>query len=135
MYNTRFEKEAFKKEVKSNVRHLFRKDIEEASDQELYQAVSYAVKEAIIDDWIATQRQYEKDDPKVVYYMSMEFLMGRALGNNLINMTAYTEVKEALDELGINLNLIEDQEPDPALGKGGLGRLAACFLDSLASLG
>ena len=135
MYNPRFEKEAFKKEVKQNVKHLFRKEIDEVSQQELYQAVSYAVKEAIIDNWIATQKQYEKDDPKIVYYMSMEFLMGRALGNNLINMTAYTEVKEALEEMGVNLNLLEDEEPDPALGNGGLGRLAACFLDSLASLG
>ena len=135
MYNPRFDKQTFKREVTENVKTLFRKTIEEATPQQLYQAVSYAVKEAIIDDWIATQETYDKEDPKVVYYMSMEFLMGRALGNNLINMTAYKEVKEALDELGIDLNLIEDQEPDPALGNGGLGRLAACFLDSLATLG
>ncbi|WP_277257646.1 glycogen/starch/alpha-glucan phosphorylase [Merdimonas faecis] len=135
MYNPRFDKQTFKREVTENVKTLFRKTIEEATPQQLYQAVSYAVKEAIIDDWIATQETYDKEDPKVVYYISMEFLMGRALGNNLINMTAYKEVKEALDELGIDLNLIEDQEPDPALGNGGLGRLAACFLDSLATLG
>ena len=76
-----------------------------------------------------------KQDPKTVYYLSMEFLMGRALGNNLINLQDTKEVKEALDELGLDLNVIEDQEPDAALGNGGLGRLAACFLDSLATLG
>ena len=133
--NSRFYKATFKRDVQENVKRLFRKELDEANPQEKFQAVSYAVKEAIIDDWIATQRQFDKDDPKIVYYMSMEFLMGRALGNNLINMTAYKEVKEALDELGIDLNAIEDQEPDPALGNGGLGRLAACFLDSLSSLG
>ena len=135
MYNQRFEKDVFKRDVRNNVKTLFRKEVEEATPQQLFQAVSYAVKEAIIDDWLATQKQYEKDDPKTVYYMSMEFLLGRALGNNLINMTAYKEVKEALEEMGIDLNVIEDQEPDPALGNGGLGRLAACFLDSLATLG
>ena len=135
MYNPRFEKDVFKRDVRNNVKTLFRKEVEEATPQQLFQAVSYAVKEAIIDDWLATQKQYEKDDPKTVYYMSMEFLLGRALGNNLINMTAYKEVKEALEEMGIDLNVIEDQEADPALGNGGLGRLAACFLDSLATLG
>lgn len=135
MYSPRFEKETFKNEVRNNVKTLFRKTVEEADKQQLFQAVSYAVKEVIIDDWFATQELYEESGPKMVYYMSMEFLMGRALGNNLINMTAYTEVKEALDEMGIDLNVIEDQEPDPALGNGGLGRLAACFLDSLATLG
>ena len=135
MYNPRFEKDVFKRDVRNNVKTLFRKEVEEATPQQLFQAVSYAVKEAIIDDWLATQKQYEKDDPKTVYYISMEFLLGRALGNNLINMTAYKEVKEALEEMGIDLNVIEDQEPDPALGNGGLGRLAACFLDSLATLG
>ena len=135
MYNPRFEKDVFKRDVRNNVKTLFRKEVEEATPQQLFQAVSYAVKEAIIDDWLATQKKYEKDDPKTVYYMSMEFLLGRALGNNLINMTAYKEVKEALEEMGIDLNVIEDQEPDPALGNGGLGRLAACFLDSLATLG
>ena len=135
MYSKRFEKETFKKEIKDNIKTLYRKTIDEATPQQIFQAVSYAVKEVIIDDWLATQKQYEKDDPKTVYYMSMEFLLGRALGNNLINMTAYKEVKEALEEMGIDLNVIEDQEPDPALGNGGLGRLAACFLDSLATLG
>ena len=135
MYNPRFEKKAFKKEVENNVKTLFRKTVDEATQQQLFQAVSYAVKEVIIDDWLATQKEYEKEDPKMVYYMSMEFLMGRALGNNLINMTAYREVKEALDEMGIDINALEDLEPDPALGNGGLGRLAACFLDSLATLG
>ena len=135
MYSKRFDKETFKKDVKNNVRILYRREIEEATSQQIFQAVSYAVKEAIIDDWLATQKTYDKEDPKTVYYMSMEFLMGRALGNNLINMTAYKDVKEALDEMGIDLNVIEDEEPDAALGNGGLGRLAACFLDSLATLG
>ena len=135
MFSKRFEKKAFKAAVKDNVKTLYRKTIDEATPQQLFQAVSYAVKDVIIDDWIETQKRYDETDAKTVYYMSMEFLMGRALGNNLINMTAYKEVKEALDEMGIDLNVVEDQEPDAALGNGGLGRLAACFLDSLASLG
>ena len=135
MAQSSFDKIEFQKKVKNNVKRLYRKTIEEATEQQRFQAVSYAVKEEIIDKWLATQEQYKKDDPKTVYYMSMEFLMGRALGNNLINLTSYKEVREALDEMGINLNVIEDEEPDAALGNGGLGRLAACFLDSLASLG
>ena len=135
MIDKQFKKETFKQSVKDNVKMLYRKTLEEATQEQVFQAVSLAVKDVVIDNWLLTQKQYEKDDPKIVYYMSMEFLMGRALGNNLINLTAYKEVKEALEELGLDLNVIEDQEPDPALGNGGLGRLAACFLDSLASLG
>lgn len=135
MKSKMFEKETFKKEVVENVKHLYRKTMDEASEQEIFQAVSYVVKDVIIDQWLATQQEFDKADPKIVYYMSMEFLMGRALGNNLINLTVYNEVKEALEEMGINLNAVEDQEPDPALGNGGLGRLAACFMESLATLG
>ncbi len=135
MKSKMFEKETFKKEVVENVKYLYRKTMDEASEQEIFQAVSYVVKDVIIDQWLATQQEFDKADPKIVYYMSMEFLMGRALGNNLINLTVYNEVKEALEEMGINLNAVEDQEPDPALGNGGLGRLAACFMESLATLG
>ena len=130
-----FEKEQFIREVKGNVKNLYRKTLEEASVQEVYQAVAYTVKDVIIDQWLATQKTFEKEDPKILYYMSMEFLMGRALGNNLINLTAYKEVSEALKEIGFDINAIEDEEPDPALGNGGLGRLAACFMESLATLG
>ena len=130
-----FNKEKFIEDVKENVKNLYRKTLEEASQQEIFQAVSYTVKDVIIDDWLATQKAFDKQDPKMVYYMSMEFLMGRALGNNMINLKMYKEVKEALEEIGLNLDEIEDQEPDPALGNGGLGRLAACFMESLATLG
>ena len=135
MTNQIFEKETFIKNVKNTVKTLFRKNLSEASQQEIYQAVSFVVKEVIIDQWLATQKTMDETDPKTVYYMSMEFLVGRALGNNLINLTAYDEVKEALEEIGLDLNLIEDQERDPALGNGGLGRLAACFMESLSTLG
>ena len=131
----KFDKKKFIAEVKDNVKTLYRKNLDEATQEQIFQAVSYAAKDTIIDNWLETQEQYEKQNPKIVYYMSMEFLMGRALGNNLINLCEYDEVKEALEEIGLDLNVIEDQEPDAALGNGGLGRLAACFLDSLATLG
>ena len=130
-----FDKELFKRSVLYNIKTLYRKTLEEATPQQVFQAVSYAVKDAIVDHWMETQKEYDKQDPKMVYYMSMEFLMGRALGNNMINLQAYDSVKEALEELGVDINAIEDQEPDAALGNGGLGRLAACFLDSLSTLG
>jgi len=130
-----FDKELFKRSVLYNVKTLYRKTLEEATPQQIFQAVSYAIKDQIVENWMETQKAYEKEDAKVVYYMSMEFLMGRALGNNMINMQAYKPVHEALEELGLDLNAVEDQEPDAALGNGGLGRLAACFLDSLATLG
>ena len=135
MKTERFDKKLFKQEVINNLKTQFRVELDNATQQQIYQAVAYALKEWIIEDWMDTQKTYEEKDPKILYYMSMEFLMGRALGNNLINMSMYGEVKEALEELGVDLNAVEDQEPDPALGNGGLGRLAACFLDSLATLG
>ncbi len=131
----KFDKELFKRTVNYNVKTLYRKTLEEASPQQIFQAVSYAIKDQIVDNWMESQKAYEKEDSKMVYYMSMEFLMGRALGNNMINLKAYDEVQEALNEMGLDLNVVEDQEPDAALGNGGLGRLAACFLDSLATLG
>ena len=131
----KFDKELFKNSVIYNVKTLYRKTLEEATQQQIFQAVAYAIKDVIVDNWMNTQKEYAKQDPKTVYYMSMEFLMGRALGNNLINLQAYNDVAEALEDLGIDINLVEDQEPDPALGNGGLGRLAACFLDSLATMG
>ena len=130
-----FNKEEFKKSVVYNVKNLFRRTMDEATPAQVFQAVSYAVKDVIIDEWIASQKTYAKEDAKTVYYLSMEFLMGRALGNNIINIMAKDEIREVLEEMGFDLNVIEDQEPDPALGNGGLGRLAACFLDSLATLG
>ena len=130
-----FDKEAIKKSIIDNVKNQFRKTIDEATPQQVYQAVAYAVKDVIIDNWIATQKTFDDLKVKKVYYLSMEFLMGRALGNNIINLGEQKEIREALEELGFDLNAIEDQEPDPALGNGGLGRLAACFLDSLATLG
>ena len=130
-----FDKELFKRSVLYNIKTLYRKTLEEASPQQIFQAVSYAIKDQVVDMWLETQKQYEKKDPKTVYYLSMEFLMGRAMGNMMINMKAYKDVQAALEELGLDLNVVEDQEPDAALGNGGLGRLAACFLDSLATLG
>ncbi|MBQ0042474.1 MAG: glycogen/starch/alpha-glucan phosphorylase [Lachnospiraceae bacterium] len=130
-----FDKELFKRSVLYNVRTLYRKNIEEATPQQIFQAVAYAIKDQVINDWMDTQAQFEKKDPKTVYYLSMEFLTGRALGNIMINLKAYKEAQEVLDEMGLDINVIEDQEPDAALGNGGLGRLAACFMDSLATLG
>lgn len=133
--SSEFSKEEFKKDVKDYIKVVSRKTIEEASPLDIYIGVAYGLKDYIIDQWIATHKEYEKQDVKTVYYLSMEFLTGRALGNIIINLTARKEIKEAIEELGLDLNTIEDQEPDAALGNGGLGRLAACFLDSLATLG
>ena len=129
-----FNKKKFIESVTDHVKSMYRKTLKDASQQELYQAVSETVKDVIMDEWIATQEVMDKKDPKVVYYMSMEFLMGRFFGNGVINLQMYDTIREALAELGIDYNLIENTEPDPGLGNGGLGRLAACFLDSLSTM-
>ena len=128
-------KEEFKKEIADYLKVLFRKSIDEADDQQKFQAVSYAVKDFVVDQWMSTHKTYEEEDVKTVYYLSMEFLTGRALGNIIINLKGNKAIKEAIEEMGMNLDIIEDEEPDAALGNGGLGRLAACFLDSLSTLG
>lgn len=128
-------KEEFKKDIENYAKVLFRKSIKEASEQEKFQAVAYAVKDIVVDQWMATHKTYEEQDVKTVYYLSMEFLTGRALGNIIINLKGNEAIKEAIEDLGMNLDVIEDQESDAALGNGGLGRLAACFLDSLSTLG
>ena len=130
-----FDKEQFKKDVEDNVKILFRIPLKDADSKQIFKAAAYAVQDLIVDNWMKTQDAYEKEDPKTVYYLSMEFLMGRALGNNMINLQTYQPIKEVLEEMGVDINVIEDQEPDAALGNGGLGRLAACFIDSLATLG
>ncbi len=135
MKKHKFDNETFKQEVRDCVKYLFRRNVEDATQEQLFHAVATVLRDYIIDDWIATHKAYEHQDVKILYYMSMEFLMGRALGNMLINFCRDQEVKTALSEMGLDLNVLEDQEPDPALGNGGLGRLAACFLDSLATLG
>ena len=132
---TEISKETFKQNVEDNLKTLFRRSVEDADQQQLFQAVAYATKDIIIDQWMASHKEFEKRDAKTVYYLSMEFLMGRALGNIIINLKGNQAIKEAIEELGLDLDVIEDQEPDAALGNGGLGRLAACFLDSLATLG
>ena len=131
----KLDKKTFKKDIKDFLKNFYRKTIEDADNHQLFNAVAYALKEYIVEDWIAAHKAYDEQDAKMVYYLSMEFLMGRALGNNIINLQASSVVKEALEELGLDLNEIEDAERDYALGNGGLGRLAACFLDSLATLG
>ena len=130
----RFNKDLFKRSVEYNVRTMYRREMSEATEQQVFQASAYALKDQIIDNWMRTQKAFEEKNPKTLYYLSMEFLMGRAFGNDLINLQAFAPVQEALAELGFDINEVEDEEPDPALGNGGLGRLAACFLDSLATL-
>ena len=133
--NPIMDRDIFKKALRQEIKDLFRTTLEEATPRQIYQAVCYVVKDQIIDNWMKTQKAMREQDPKIVYYMSMEFLTGRYLGNNLLALTAYKEVRDALKDLHIDLNAIEDEERDPALGNGGLGRLAACFLDSLSTLG
>jgi len=129
-------KDEIVKQVTNALRTLYRKTLESATPQQVYGALAYAVKEYLNEHWIDTHNYFDRpEDVKVVYYLSMEFLMGRWLGNTLLNLQLVAPVKEAMAELGIDYYHIEDQEPDPGLGNGGLGRLAACFLDSMTTIG
>ena len=134
MSNMNITKESIIEMMSHNVKTLFRKNIKNATPEELYQAAAYTVREIVNERWMKTHDEYYEKDVKMVYYLSMEFLMGRFLGNSIINLSIFEPVKEAFDELGVDYNLIEDSEPDPGLGNGGLGRLAACFLDSLSTM-
>ena len=127
-------KETIKNAVVDSLRNLFRKTVDTATDVEIYEAAVYALRTVFTEKWIKTHDEYREKDVKVVYYLSMEFLMGRFFGNSVMNLMMYDTVREALEELGFDYNSIENTEPDPGLGNGGLGRLAACFLDSLSTM-
>ena len=117
----KFDKDLFKNSVVYNVKTLYRKTLEEATQQQIFQAVSYAIKDIIVDNWMNTQKEYQKEDPKTVYYLSMEFLMGRALVNNMINLHLLKDYQEVLSDMGLSLDDIQEQERDAGLGNGGLG--------------
>lgn len=129
-----FDAESFKKSLSARLKRQYGKDITQANKHDLFDAVSASAMEIITENWMKTRNAYYKHQGRRVYYLSAEFLMGRALSNNLINAGIIEGVKDVLEELGVDYNMVEDQEPDAGLGNGGLGRLAACFLDSLATL-
>lgn len=129
-----FDAAVFKENLEGRLKRQYGKDISHANKHDLFDAVSASALEVIMDNWMATRQEYEKKPTKKLYYLSAEFLMGRALSNNLINAQISDQVKEVLKDMNIDFDMIEDQEPDAGLGNGGLGRLAACFLDSLATL-
>lgn len=129
-----FDIEKFKASLIERLKRQYGKDIAHANSHDMYDAVAACTREMITSNWMATRAEYEKNPVKQLYYFSAEFLMGRALSNNLINLQIKDAVKEVLKGMNIDYNLVEDQEPDAGLGNGGLGRLASCFLDSLATL-
>ncbi len=129
-----FDAEQFKENLTARLRRQYGKDITQANKHDLFDAVSASALEIIMPNWMETRRAYDAKPTKQLYYLSAEFLMGRALSNNLINAGIMDQVKDVLKEMNINYDMIEDEEPDAGLGNGGLGRLAACFLDSIATL-
>ncbi|SCI66723.1 glycogen/starch/alpha-glucan phosphorylase [Intestinibacter bartlettii] len=124
-------KKKFKHAFKSKMYSLYAQPVEEASKDEIFRVLCCVIKDFIAKEWVGTRI----DKEKAVFYFSMEFLIGRQLQSNLLNLDVEHEIEEGLKELGIDLNEIIETEPDPGLGNGGLGRLAACFLDSMASVG